>query len=510
MQLRHSALLVLTVLVSAVAEAQSFFDDAETTTVTVDEQPAGRWTNRYSVNGSTFSNRAAAAHRGNRGLRADDSTSTGAPNIQAFVQHVMTPAITGDYHLRFWARVSRMSASGSSFAAAIVGENRDLLNVEIFAPDGRLRIAGFGANGWVGINLPTTTKLEADTWHLVELSVRGVGTNNGTREVHIDGRKVHSDAMPWSSWKVARLKLGAYWADPVTFTGIVDFDDVRGDTTEHASTFVVSPMGPFPAGECTPVTVSLASSAGQPRPGPYTLNADLMIDGVAGVFFQDAACQTPTTTVEFKKDATSATAWLLASGEGDATLVASYVDFLPGETTVQITPAPMPDAGVETDPDAGSDEDAGVEEPDAGLPDIGRSDAGVTAIAPIAVVTPEETLAPPGTRVELDGSSSVAAPGTHIGDYHWELIEGPTWVEMVGREKLTVAPLEPGTYVFRLVVTDSFERTSKPVTARVIVDRDVVSPDARFGFGCAANGGFVPLAALGLLLVARARLRRRA
>ena len=502
MRLRRSALLIYTVFVSATAQAQSFFDDAESTTVTIDEQPPGRWTDRFSVSGSSFTNTAAAAHRGTRGLRADDGTATGTRNLQAFAHHVISPSFTGEYHLRFWVRPSRMSSSGSSLVGAILAEQQDLLNLEIRAPNGEVRIAGFGDNGWVGVDLPMT-KLEANLWHLVELSVRGVGTNSGSREVRINGTTVHSDAMPWTSRKVARLKLGAYWADPVTFTGILDFDDVRGDTTEHASKFVVSPIGPFPAGECTPLTVSLASSDDQPRPSPYAFRADLMLDGVAGDFYEDAACQTPTNTADVASGATSTPVYVKASSEGDAAIRASYIDFLEGSTAVQVTPEVMTDAGTQPGPDAGSEEDAGVEVPDGGLPD-----AGIVVTAPIAVVVPVEITVPPGSRVELDGSSSLAAPGAVIGAYRWELIEGPTYIDMVGREKLSVEPHEPGTYVFRLVVTDSLERTSLPSTARVIVDGDVLSPDARFGCGCTANGGIAPLAALGLILSAAFRRAR--
>ncbi len=515
MQLRRLALLVFTVF-APVAAAQSFEDDAETGTVTIDETPPGRWEYVVVAPGCSFTSTAAAAHRGTRGLSANDAAGGTGRGRQAQASVEITPPVTGEYHLRFWFRLANSNSAGNLYIAALEGPLQDLVSMEVVATSGQVKVGGYRKGGtsepsivWIGRPTATPYSINDTSWRLVELSARGIGTSNGTRELRIDG--VALDVMTgidWSTWSATDINLGEFWADPLSFQGTLHFDDVRGDTQSHATSLRVDTLPTIPANECVPMAVSLQSSEGEPRAAPYAFDAALTFEGPGDTFFEDAACQTVTTRAAFPKGALFAAVYVKAGQQGETTISASYVDFLRGSATVMITPPLVVDAGTDAgfEDDAGTDPGADAGDPDAGMLDGGVVDAGTPLDAPVAVISPDEVTVAGGVTVELDASGSMPPAGASITGYRWELVEGPTFVEAIGHEKVSVTPHEPGIYVFRLVVTDSLGRPSQPVSARLIVGGDVSPPEARLGgCGCNANGSVLPLAAFGWILVSALR-----
>jgi hypothetical protein len=133
-------------------------------------------------------------------------------------------------------------------------------------------------------------------------------------------------------------------------------------------------------------------------------------------------------------------------------------------------------------------------------------DIGASNVIPVALVSPAEQTIDPGAQAVLDASGSHALSGTSLTAYHWALTEGPGGLVLEGAAALGVSPLEPGTYIFRLVVEDGAGLLSTPVTARVIVRGEPFRPASTLG-GCQCGALGEPSGALfllGLLLALRA------
>lgn len=515
MRQTKSLLLMVALLCAGGAYAQSFEDDGETGGVLKTDSPAGRWDWRGTLSGSSFLSSTAAAHRGLRGFRADDATTGSTPDYQTYINTTLSTPATSQFHYRFWMRISTSNGIGSGLVGSVRSAVQDLVNLEYDATDGSLTVGGFndGPN-WVGG--PATGTLNVGSWHLVEFSVRGVGTTSGTKEVYIDGIQVFLlSGIDWSSWDVRRIFLGEFWSNSPAFEGRIDYDDIRAATTEHASSIAVGLPGAAVESTCVEVTLTMKSSNGLVQNAPYAFPAELAAAGAGGSFYSDAACQVPVITAPFAAGTSTASVYFKGAAAGTATVIASFVDFLPGSAPITLTLAQ--DAGVDAGADGGSD--AGGDNP--GVPDGGATDAGFAPDAgtkpdagglegPVARVEPAESTVAAGELVTLDSSKSTAPPGTFVKSRTWRLVEGPSFLEIAGDTSATLKPQTPGVYVVELTVTDTIDRTSAPVRARVTVEGEVFHPPEELGgCGCATAGTTTALTWAIALLLARSTARRR-
>ncbi|XP_066268717.1 dyslexia-associated protein KIAA0319-like protein isoform X2 [Branchiostoma lanceolatum] len=95
---------------------------------------------------------------------------------------------------------------------------------------------------------------------------------------------------------------------------------------------------------------------------------------------------------------------------------------------------------------------------------------------PVAIVQPkQQEVSLPNSAAILDGSQSTDDDG--IVDYHWEEVKGPLREEKASGEEsiLRLNNLIPGSYVFRLTVTDSDGETDS-TTANVTVHKETDYP----------------------------------
>ncbi|KAM6905736.1 kunitz-type protease inhibitor 1-like isoform 1-T1 [Lycodopsis pacificus] len=92
-------------------------------------------------------------------------------------------------------------------------------------------------------------------------------------------------------------------------------------------------------------------------------------------------------------------------------------------------------------------------------------------LLPIAI-TPRDVIIQPGEAVTLGGLQSLALGDAHIDKYHWTLQSGDGNVTMEDTElpdQVRLSHLQPGSYVFQLIVTDSNEQRSRPANVSVLV-----------------------------------------
>lgn len=327
-----------------------FADDAETGTLLDSETPPGRWTQRSAPTVNALLVTGAAAHRGSFGVRHED-TSAGAGGGNEGAVEVRSAGLTGDVHLRFWFRVVALNGSGEVVFAHIRSPADSLTALAFQAETGAFREGGFDRTGAFS-QILLNRSVDLGVWHLMEVAALGVGTANGTAKTWMDGVPLGTrSGLDWSTLEAEELSIGEPWGNPRTFTGTMDFDDVRAGRTAPASTLVVTAPAASSAGTCIPVTVSLRSSDGALAPAPYPMDAALTAAGVSGQFYAETTCATPIAQVTLVTGADGRQIGFLPSSGGDATLVASHPDFLsaPGGTVV----GTAPDAGPA---DGGSDD----------------------------------------------------------------------------------------------------------------------------------------------------------
>lgn len=84
------------------------------------------------------------------------------------------------------------------------------------------------------------------------------------------------------------------------------------------------------------------------------------------------------------------------------------------------------------------------------------------AVAPVAKAGADQTITLPATSVKLNGSGSTASAGKAIKSYAWRKVSGPYGEEFSNARSSvnTATALVPGTYVFRLTVTDNAGKTA--------------------------------------------------
>lgn len=132
------------------------------------------------------------------------------------------------------------------------------------------------------------------------------------------------------------------------------------------------------------------------------------------------------------------------------------------------------------------------------------------AASPSAVIAPLGDVAAGGT-LTLDGRGSAALPGRTIAAYQWSLVSGPAAVSVPSTNAATVnvsLPSAVGTWVFRLLVTDSAgDAADNYVTASTTPPPEV---GARSSSSSSGGGGALgPLWGAGLWLLALVAWARR-
>jgi hypothetical protein len=145
----------------------------------------------------------------------------------------------------------------------------------------------------------------------------------------------------------------------------------------------------------------------------------------------------------------------------------------------------------------------GVGPPDAGDGGGGRPDAGLDAgSGPIAIILPAQQSVDAGVTVALDGTQSLASPGTSLVGYQWTQVEGPTGLSATTAPSQSFTLQIPGTYGFQLVVQDSKGRQSAPASATITVNGEVQPPGFKNGCGCGAGAAdLMPWGLLWLVLM---------
>jgi len=312
----------------------SLEDTAESGNLLLEDSPPGPWLNRsLGAEGSNpFSAEGAAAHRGTYGLRLDDVDSSTGSGSQNRLATARGPLESSEFYLRFWLRVSPVSTGGQMIIAQVLwdlGVPHAPLNLRLTYPQARLSVAASDING-----ISRTGAQEAPAahgqWQLVELALRGIGTATGALSLWVDGQGVTTvSSVDWTSRQASRVQLGSIYASDRTFTGFLDFDDLRASVTPPAGRLgVTSDVSAMKAGDCAPLVTRLTAPEGDAAPAPYPVALAGSVEGLAGTFHTDPACESAPGAGQIAEGATEAGFYFRPSEAGLARVSASHVDFL--------------------------------------------------------------------------------------------------------------------------------------------------------------------------------------
>jgi hypothetical protein len=231
------AFLLLLVALPALAQPVSFWDDVESGTVVVGENPPGKWDSRRNLRpGVTIEASRQAAHRGSFGLRLVDPEVLAGGGVTGSVDHLFAHD-AGTVALRAWIRVSSSNDAGGFHPILVHGNtpNSTVVEAIVSYPGALLRVQVFDRPG-NSHSTGRTTPLTEEQWHLIEVWAEGLDSDAGRAGVLVDGADAGvTDGIDWAGIQVQRLLLGASWGDRL-FTGTIDFDDIRiGDSLGAAS-----------------------------------------------------------------------------------------------------------------------------------------------------------------------------------------------------------------------------------------------------------------------------------
>jgi uncharacterized protein (TIGR03382 family) len=334
-----------------------------------------------------------AAHRGDAGLRITDTDATSAGGQWAWLQYDLppNPGVLSSYYFRAWIRftgtplgdsiVMRLASGGPTYC-----QIRNALTVPKYFADA---VDAVGTSYQVGASVTGSE----GPWQLVELGLEGMNTLDAGFTLWIDGGSVATfpGGLDMASNQVAHVLFGEPYATDSSFTGTIDFDDVRTATAPPASILSVSGPAIVAAGACHPFGLSLTASNGTPAPAPYDFVAAIsMLDSggvrqIDGGVFLDSSCAAQEGGVGVLQAQTQVTFWARFDQAGTVTLKPGYVDFLSKATAVAVVSVgvfdagrPQPDAGIA---DSGPDGGAALLPPGltANL-GCGSSGAGITSV----------------------------------------------------------------------------------------------------------------------------------
>lgn len=323
-----------------------FSDDFETGTLLASDSPAGRWDNAIAKSPNTLSSGVAGAHRGQYGLTASDRNGSSGGTFHASTYATLSSQAP-DFFIRTWLRVRSIGTLGSVVAIQALPATVEL---RLAAPGFSWELAARqgASQAYVSVH---GSPVEAERWHLVEISARGLKSLAGEARLWVDG--VEQGVLSGRDWSgsdyhLETLQVGEPWSDTGAFTGFIDFDDLRvGDAPMASRLELREPEDAGDSPGCIAVDVSLRTSGTRAlAPAPYDVAVSLAstVGGASG-FHADAACRTPLPPVLLPAGASERRVYFHAGDTWtQATLNASHPDFLPTALAVEGGGA-LPDVG---------------------------------------------------------------------------------------------------------------------------------------------------------------------
>lgn len=317
------------------AQGVPFADDFETGTLLSTEPSPGQWTRIHLEGSNALQVSAVAAHRGSWGYRFTDNESITAAGGEGLL-NVRIPPLAGNVYTRFWMRINPITRAGNLHFIHVLspGFVRSLAASTAF--NGELSLAGSDAAAQDEISQKQGVFL-GEEWHLVEAAIEGVGTATGKRKLWLDGAlALEQSGVNLSGVTVSELSLGEPYTDNRSFTGSVDFDDVRISTSPPASRLQVAlETDRVESRTCLPVTLSLRDSSGLAAAAPYAVEVELDA-GEEGAFASDSACGDSIVQAVIPALSTEWKGFVWFEQPGISTLRASHGDFLGGSVSPNI------------------------------------------------------------------------------------------------------------------------------------------------------------------------------
>ncbi|HEX8537416.1 MAG TPA: LamG-like jellyroll fold domain-containing protein [Cystobacter sp.] len=325
--------------VSAAAASDWFSDDFETGALIA---PEGRWDLARSISPNTLANGAAGAHRGQYGLTLIDRNNSNASEYQGSADFENTP-LTSEFFLRSWMRLRDVGTSGRLI---VIQANPLKVELRLLGPLPlwELSVRKGTEQTYASVHGP---RVEQERWYLVEFSARGLGTSNGEARLWVDGveqgtseQRTTLSGLDWRDalYVLKWIQVGEPWTDQGTFTGSIDFDDVRVSATPMASRLQLQrPEDTGVSSGCLAVDVSLRSSTtGALAPAPYETEVSLSTTAGEGRYHAEGTCKSPVERVRLPTGSVERRVYFRPGGPpGRVTLAASHPDFLPATLQVE-------------------------------------------------------------------------------------------------------------------------------------------------------------------------------
>ncbi len=226
---RRVRLSLLIVLVALPASAQVLFeDDFESGTLLQSDVPMGKWSTLVvdaAGGGQLLFVSQDAGFSGQHGLRLVDATDAGSGvGNGRFVRRPSSEAF-GDVYLRYWVRISTTGGSGGPYPVQL---HSSLVSGTIAEMSllGTPAVARLNCSDNLSFRIcPTAAAFAADTWHLVQLGLEGLGTIKGRCVLRVDDQPVCEMAADWVGHGVRDILAGAGAFDK-SWDGVMDLDDV--------------------------------------------------------------------------------------------------------------------------------------------------------------------------------------------------------------------------------------------------------------------------------------------
>lgn len=397
-EIQKMTILVTAILAaSVVASPFPFTSDFEAPPPSQAGVPPAPW-DRFAANPDarlTIGVGEEAAHRGMRGLRVVDNSTTTSTVTSAVGQGVQAffRERTQDFHFRSWVRVETPTAGAGSTTLVLIHAATNSANINslldvVFAGSTR-RIVLSGPH--ISTTDPTqfvytdatASRPLAPGWHLLELSILGLNSASGQRVMWLDGVEVaRQQNLNFTGVGVYQLTLGYPTSDQKEFVGTASFDDVRFDELPLANRFALSIGG---EGSCRPVTVAFRSASGAAAAPiedvPFTLEA------AGGLpVFSDAACSQDAGALVVSLGEAEKTVYVAAKATA-VEVTATSVDYLSGTARLEAVTVSQP---AEPAPPVEEEPEAPLPESPATPDDSGQRFSAVgceTASSPFSIPT---------------------------------------------------------------------------------------------------------------------------
>lgn len=237
---------------AAVPGDGEYADDVETGTL-------GRWdANVTGPSGMSGSALAAAAHRGNFGIRMTDSRSDNPKGFGPFARLNNVGAGGNAVRVRYWMRIARSAGPlRTEMASLVLATSADLYAMEL-RYDNQLQtmlVSGHNKDDTYSDKAGSVTALQdGSTWYLVEGVLLGLGTKNGIRRLYVNGAlDAEQTGIDFTGMTLSEARLGQPVYSNGTWQGQFDFDDFRTSRSPLASRFRVQLPALSTTSQCQPM-----------------------------------------------------------------------------------------------------------------------------------------------------------------------------------------------------------------------------------------------------------------